>query len=309
MVWGGGYRHARDRVEQGPIFKFFPGQKSMHWSNVFAQDEMTVLENVRLTLGMKFEHNNYSGVEVLPNVRLGWHPNRDSLLWAGVSRTVRAPARFDRDLLVEMGAGGLPFSIDGGPAFHSETAVVTELGYRYQPTLGLSFAASAFSADYARLRTLESVGVTSYQFQNRASGSARGVELWGRMQLAPAWRVDAGMVLQKCDITLLPGSGDVTSLIGLGTNDAERYWSLRSSFEFTPNLHANLHLRYVGRLPAPVVQSYRELDARMAWRPRPEVEIALVGSNLLKARHLEFSPAGARQFVQRAVRLQAMIGF
>ena len=309
VVWGGGYRHSRDRVEQGPVFKFYPSPKEMHWANLFAQDEIALHRNVHLTLGMKFEHNNYTGVEALPNARLAWRLDKDSLLWAGVARTVRAPARFDRDLTVEFGSGGVPFAIDGGPAFQSETARVFELGYRAQPTAALSFAATAFVADYARLRTLEPVGFPSFQFQNRATALARGVEAWGRLQVSPSWRLDAGAVLQDIDIRLLPGSADITGMAGLGTNDPRHYWSLRSSHELTPTLHANVHLRYAARLPAPAVEAWHELDARIAWRPRPDIEIALAGVNLLDARHLEFSPAGARQFVRRAVQLQAAFNF
>lgn len=309
FVWGGGYRHARDRVEQGPIFKFYPTPKELHWANLFAQDEISMAENTRLTLGVKLEHNNYTGIEVLPNARLAWHLPQDSLAWASLSRTVRAPARIDRDMHVELGSAGLPFSIDGGPAFESETANVLELGYRAQPSNSLSYAATAFYADYARLRTLEPVSLTSRQFQNRAGGSARGIEMWGRMNVTDAWRIDAGLVLQDIKTALRPDSADVTSQAGLGTNDPTHYWSLRSTHDLAPNLHASLHLRYVSRLPAPAVKSYTSLDARLAWQPRPDIDIAVVGRNLLNKRHLEFSPAGARQFVQRSVQLQVALHF
>lgn len=309
LVWGGGYRHARDRVEQGPVFKFYPSPKEMHWANLFAQDEMTLREDLRLTLGLKFERNNYTGVEALPNARLAWRLDPQSLLWAGVSRTVRAPARFDRDLRVDFGSGGVPFAIDGGPAFQSETARVAELGYRSQPSEQLSFSATVFFSDYARLRTLEPVALPTFQFQNQAKGKARGVEAWALWQVLPSWRLDAGLVVQDVDVTLLAGSADLTMMAGLGTNDPGHYWSLRSSHELAPNLHANVHLRYAGRLHHPAVDAYHELDARIAWRPRPEVEIALAGINLLNARHLEFRPAGTSQFVRRALQLQASLQF
>ncbi len=309
LVWGGGYRHARDRVEQGPVFKFLPSRKELHWANLFVQDEISVRQDVRVTLGVKFEHNNYTGMEILPNARLAWHLHPDGLLWSGLSRTVRAPARFDRDLLVELGSAGVPFSIEGGPRFESETAKVFEFGYRYQPSAGLSFAITGFVSEYARLRTLEPVGVTAFQFENRAVGHARGVELWGRWQVMPAWRLDGGLVLQNVDTERLPGSADISALAGFGTNDPRRYWSLRSSHQLAPGLHADLHLRHVARLPAPVVPAYQELDARIAWRYSPRLELALAGVNLLDARHLEFRPAGATQLVRRAIHLQAAISF
>ncbi len=309
VVWGGGYRIARDRVTQGPVFQFMPTHKDLRWANVFAQDEVALGPRLRLTVGLKFEHNNYTGTEALPNARLAWSVNDSGLLWASASRTVRAPSRTDRDLHVPLGAAGLPFSIDGGPAFESETARVLELGYRSQSSATLSYAATLFHADYRRLRTLEPVGGPSMQFQNRAVGTVRGVEMWSRWQATPAWRLDAGLTVQDVATRPLPGSLDITNAAGLGTNDAGHYWTLRSSHELARNLSADVSVRYVGSLPAPEVPSYREVDARLAWRPQPDLELAVAAGNLLHARHLEYRPGGARQFPHRTVQMQLVKRF
>jgi len=56
-------------------------------------------------------------------------------------------------------------------------------------------------------------------------------------------------------------------------------------------------LRYVDVLPAvnsvpirPKIPSYITLDVRLAWLPRKNLEIAIVGQNLLDDRHPEFAP-------------------
>ena len=49
--------------------------------------------------------------------------------------------------------------------------------------------------------------------------------------------------------------------------------------------------RYVGVLGAFDVPAYVELDARLAWRPRQNLELSLTGQNLIHRRHLEFAPA------------------
>ena len=38
----------------------------------------------------------------------------------------------------------------------------------------------------------------------------------------------------------------------------------------------------------PVVHQYITLDARLGWRPCPNLEMALIGQNLLQDHHLEF---------------------
>jgi iron complex outermembrane receptor protein len=48
-------------------------------------------------------------------------------------------------------------------------------------------------------------------------------------------------------------------------------------------------LRYVDALRAGGTSPYITLDARLAWRPFPGLELALVGQNLLDHSHPEFS--------------------
>jgi iron complex outermembrane receptor protein len=59
----------------------------------------------------------------------------------------------------------------------------------------------------------------------------------------------------------------------------------------------DLRLRYVDDLPARSLDAYTTLDARLAWRPRTQIELALVGQNLLSPRHAEF-PAGGGETIQ-----------
>ena len=54
--------------------------------------------DLSLTLGTKLEHNDYTGFEVEPNVRLSWTLSSKQALWAAVSRAVRTPSRIDQDL-------------------------------------------------------------------------------------------------------------------------------------------------------------------------------------------------------------------
>jgi iron complex outermembrane receptor protein len=312
VIWGGGYRYSRDRLEGGPVLSFMPALRNEHWANVFAQDEITLRDALRLTLGVKLEHNGYTGMEVLPNAHLAWSVDADSLLWAGASRTVRSPSRIDRDLwLVDRsGRPGAPrYAIEGGPQFDSETAKVLELGYRGQQSAALTYSATLFYSDYDKLRTLEPVAGQGAQFRNMGEGTARGLEMWGRWQVRENWRLSGGAVLQRIRTGLLPASLDASGATGLATNDPTHYWSLRSSHDLADDLQADLMLRHVGSLPAPAVPSYSELDARIAWQPRRNVELSLTGQNLLHRAHAEFGAAATRQLFERAVLLKLALRF
>jgi iron complex outermembrane receptor protein len=68
---------------------------------------------------------------------------------------------------------------------------------------------------------------------------------------------------------------------------------LQSSWDLPRHLEFDLIGRFVDRLPGfdPVVESYLSVDARVSWRPRKNVEIAVVGQNLLDNHHPESGTA------------------
>lgn len=61
------------------------------------QDAYDRTGTLRLFSGIKLEHNSYTGVELLPTVRLAWKTTPNSLVWAALARRVRSPSRIDHD--------------------------------------------------------------------------------------------------------------------------------------------------------------------------------------------------------------------
>jgi iron complex outermembrane receptor protein len=67
-------------------------------------------------------------------------------------------------------------------------------------------------------------------------------------------------------------------------------------------VQVDVSMRAVDDLPSPSVPGYLEADARIGWRVSPSLEIAVVGSNLLHARHMEFiNPSIPAQEIPRSV--------
>src|SRR5690606_2280290 len=130
LLWGGGYRRSSDEIETGFSTTFIPESRELTWSNVFVQDRIRLSDTLEATLGLKLETNDYTGTESLPSARLAWKPAANRLVWTALSRAVRAPSRYDRDVFFP---GTPPFLVIGGPNFRSEVADVVELGYRAQP--------------------------------------------------------------------------------------------------------------------------------------------------------------------------------
>lgn len=317
LTWGGGYRQSRDKVTSLQGVAFLPDDVNLRWANLFAQNETAITPDLKLTAGAKVEHNHYTGAEYLPSLRLAWTPSPSQLVWSSLARTVRAPSRFDRDLYspgTPIRIGGRRVYLLGGSAtYASEVARVLELGYRAQPIASLSYSATAYYSRYDQLRTLEPLPSPTapalYVFDNLAKGSTRGIELWGRWLATPVWRLNAGLVVQRVEQQLLPASRDATGLFGLLTNDPSRHWLLRSSHDLTDRSTLDLTLRYVSALPRPAVPAYYEMDGQWMWQPQPNIELALIGRNLLHRSHPEFGVFPGRSVIERSAQLKLTLRF
>jgi iron complex outermembrane receptor protein len=292
IVWGAGYRVTQDDFIiqpsnlAGAATEFFdPQKRTLSLGDLFAQDTIALRPSLKLTLGLKLEDDPYSSVEPLPNLRVSWKLTERNLLWAAVSRAVRAPSRLDRDF--NENAGSQPF-LTGG-RFTSEDLVAYEVGYRTQPTPHLSASISLFYNDYRHLRSFEFSPVTLFPviIENRLEGDTFGVEVWGAYQATDWWRLTAGANWLHKDLRFKPGSSGVggTSIAG---NDPSYQASLGSMMNLSHGVTLDLDLRDVGALPAPASPAYAELDGRLAWAISGSIEVALVGANLLNPRHEEF---------------------
>jgi iron complex outermembrane recepter protein len=268
------------------IVAFLPANVNQSWTSLFAQDVITLADTLKLTLGARVEHNDYTGFEFLPNARLAWTVAQDHLLWSALSRAVRSPSRLDRDAFVP---GQPPFLLTGGPDVRSEIANVVELGYRGQPVRGGSLSVTAFYADYDHLRSQElSASGTNVFFANRIEGSTHGLEMWANQELSPAWRVSAGLLLLKTHLRRKASSNDPFGPSALG-NDPSQQWMLRSSHDLGPRHELDIMVRHVGKLPDPKVPSYTAVDARLGWHITHTLELSLTLRNLLDRRHPEFN--------------------
>jgi iron complex outermembrane receptor protein len=287
VAWGADYRYGQDRVVNDDFVAFLPAKTDRAWASLFAQDEITLRENVRLTLGARAERNDYTGNEFLPSARLAWRVAADHLLWAAASRTVRAPSRIDREFFFP--ANGPPFLIQGGPEFRSEVAEVYEVGYRGQPSTRLTYSVTAFQTEYDHLRTLEiAPSGTFLEFANEMDGTTSGVEMWATYQATANWRVGVGFTTLSKDLRLKPGSDGLNGGVDAEGNDPDHSWHLRSTHDLSEQWELDAIVRGVASLPNPAVPSYIAVDLRVAWKSRGAMELSLTGQNLFDGGHAEF---------------------
>ncbi|HTL67630.1 MAG TPA: TonB-dependent receptor [Lacunisphaera sp.] len=302
LLWGSGYRLTHDVVHNAPNTAFLPARADHQLFSVFVQDEVTLNARLLLTLGTKVEHNDYTGMEGEPSARLRWSLAPDQTLWTAVSRAVRMPARYDRDIFQP---NPPPVVAHGDKEFRSETVVAYEAGYRAQLSPKVSGTVSVFYNDYDHLRSFGPTAGAPGQagFGNNLAGETRGLEFTVQHQVSDGWRLRGSYDLLREHLHVKPGQVD---LFG-GRNEASdprQQAALGSSWDLSSQLDLDANLRWVDTRPTTsgVVPSYGELDVRLAWRPNNQLEFSVVGQNLLHAHHPEFGIAvPRREEIQRNI--------
>jgi len=303
FLWGGNYRYSKDEFSNdSPIFGILPDDENQSWLSVFGQDEIALTRDLALTLGARVERNPYTGHEFLPDSRLAWKLTPRHLLWAGASRAVRAPSRLDADAFIPREP---PFLLRGGPDVRSEIANVYQLGYRGQISSKFNFEITAFHNDYDHLRSVETDSSGPFiVFANEMEGSASGFEMWGTYQVLPQWRISAGLTTLNQDFDLKSGGNDSPTLSTAGI-DPSHTWQIRSSFNISHNKEFNIFIRHAGELTYPdQVDEYTAVDARLGWQVRKDIEVSLIGQNLLGTEHAEYGSRLYRSELPRAVFLK-----
>jgi iron complex outermembrane receptor protein len=297
IVWGGGYRMMHDAVTNSAVLAFLPNVRPLTRINGFVQNSIALHERLTLTLGVKFETNSYTGLEVQPNVRLAWKFRDDALLWSAVSRAVRTPSRLDSDLFSPNQA---PFLIAGGPNFKTEKLIAYEVGYRAQPTPQASFSVSTFYNMYDDLRSIEPGpgGALPLTLTNKMKGYSYGVETWGSYRVFDWWRMSAGYNYLKEKLGFDADSRDHNT--AAAGNDPAHQFSARSAINLADNLDWDVGLRVIGALASPDVRNYVTLDTRLGWTFMKGAELSLIGYNLLDHNHPEFGAATNRSEPARA---------
>ena len=236
---------------------------------MFVQDTIALADDLKLTLGTKFESNSYTGFKPMPSGRLSWQFSERQLLWTAVSRAVRTPARVDRDLYQNSGSIVV---IGGGPEFKDETLTAYELGFRTQTPSRFSVSVSTFYNDFQNLRTIElspsgtlpatiggRSGFLPITFVNKMLGHTYGAEVWGDYAVTARWRLTAAYNVLRQHLKLAPDSLDISGIAAAG-NDPPYQVSLRSSLDLPSSFRLDLRVRHVAALPSPAVPAYSEAD-------------------------------------------------
>jgi iron complex outermembrane recepter protein len=322
LAAGLGYRVSEGRTTSVPTLSFVPPDQTDDLFSAFIEDTVQLVPGrLALTVGTKVERNDYSDFELQPGGRLMFNATFAHGFWMGLTRAVRTPARFDRDLVlnVAISPGTPAFArILGDDGFETERSLVYEAGYRGQLSRHVSVDVAGFYNRYPNLASYE-VGVpfpepgrliVPLRASNRTDGKVGGVEVGADIRPSGRWLLRASYAFLNMQITPQLSSNDMGS--GAIEDASPRHQVGVSSATSLPGrVSLGAFYRWVARLPSQNVPDYSELDARLAWRALDRLDLVLAGQNLLQARHVEFGPgtiggsAAGEQQVGRSVFAQA----
>lgn len=289
LIYGFGFRYMDHDVTNLESFGFMPARKSLYLTNIFVQDDIPLIsEKLKLTLGIKFEHNSYTQWQYQPNGRLTWTTASHHTIWGSVSRAVRNPSRIDREFFIDVPVIGTYIT---GSDFQSEELLAYELGWRTQSLKNISTSLSLFYNQYDMLRSVEpgaSVFGTPITFGNGVEGDTYGAEFSATVQLNSWCKFRGGYTYLKKDLRVKTDSNDQNN--ANENNDATDQIVIQSTANFTKAFGTGFVLRYVGELPEPYVSDYVGLDMQLWWKISKIIEVNVTGQNLLQEFHTEFIP-------------------
>ena len=322
MVWGGGYRFTKDEMIKGLFgsYTFEPVKRNLHLFNLFVQDTYQLIpKKLDVTLGTKLEHNDFTGFEFQPGMRLLWTPHEKHTFWGAVSRAVRTPSRVDSDSKSQNGAlPSMHLGPDGKPIpprpgdpmplspnitkgdenFNSEDLIAYEIGYRVKPHKDMWIDFALFMNDYSNLSTYIERENSTFYYTNDMEGLTYGYELSIDYRPLKWLSFDASWSLIKMDMHLTDDRAvDFTYYVEETT--PKNQFSLHSGVDILKNVELDIWLRHVDEIVLmrgvnetnPSMEStggYTVFDTRLAWKPTNGVELSVTGRNL-GGSHKEFS--------------------
>ncbi len=309
LVWGFNYRAAFFNFEETQVIRV--PKETTHLLGLFFHDEISIIpKKWSIIAGSKFEYNEFSGFEFQPNIRTIWTPNDRQTFWAAVSRAVRIPSITEElgvaNRAVIPGTPPLLLQESNDGRTEAEELLAFEVGHRYKPHPDLSFDATAFLFKYSNLIELIIEDtffdgtasppslVLPFINDNSLEGESYGVELTATWNPRRNWKVSGSYSYSKTDLrptktgTFIPANFNSEGDLDV-EGEPKHNFNIRSYLNLPYNLEFDSIYYFTSRNDSRNVKAYSRLDLRLGWKPRKNLEISLVGQNILDDQHSELN--------------------
>ncbi len=304
FIWGAGYRVSTGLVTAVPPTAFSPPRRTDDILSAFAQDEITLVKDRwRVSIGSKFEHNDYTGLELQPSARLWWTPSDTRTVWWSVTRAVRTPSRVETDYTtISLLNQSIPLFVrlEPFPSFTSEKLIAYESGLRVRPLSKLYLTFSGFYNVHDDVLSTE-IGAPAPEptatpvrlvipifFGNGLDGNSYGGEVTSDIRPLAWWRWTVNYSYLRILMARQPGSLDGSQERRNEGLSPRHQLQVTSSIDMPHRFSLDAFVRYVSELPAGPVPAYLTSNLRFGWEVTPEFDLAIIGQELNQPSHLEW---------------------
>lgn len=293
---GSNVRLMRSRNFDTPQFSL--PSRSTHLASFFINDEVRFFDDfLRVNAGVKVERNTFSNWEPQPSARAIIGDDRWAI-WTSASQAVRNPNDMENGLNWALrSTGGKILKQIGSGVAKTERVTSYEMGARLRPTEESLVEITTFRIFYkgvldtwqnrSPINPYVLAGIIPEYLTNVLNGKADGVE--ANFRFNPwAWMTLKGSYTHLHqlydDYPVKDGETIWTVLSNKAQDPANRFHlglglGPVDGFEFDANLY------FTGPFRAGDIRGYHRLDLRLGWMPAKDVEISLVGQDMLQASH------------------------
>ena len=323
IIVGAAYRLISIELPGSDFIDFGPPIGNDGLASAFVQNDISLLDgDLHIIAGAKIEHNErlIDKTDVLPTLRFSWQASDASTIWGSATKSVRTPAYSDFSVFIEGFGTGIPpnstinpsffpatFSFSGDPNARSEDVISYELGYRAQLQSDLSIDVAIYRNDYDDLLDSQILDTTcepsgdpvanclsfpTHISVNTGVSSGDSVDSQG-IEIAAEWtpsdklQFNAIYTYTDVDVDTSSSSANPSGASRYGQY-SENMYSLRMDWITSQSTSLNLWASYVDEVETISIPDYWNLMARFAWQVNPDLELSIVGRNLLESEHPEF---------------------
>jgi len=311
FVWGAGWRHTRDEILGGPPYVRIDNPRDQaDVLSLFAQSEFALVpERWALTLGLRADLRDDAKAALQPNARILFTPNTTHSLWASLARGVRTASRAEQAVTATLPPAptGMPAPFDqvvtrieSNDSFGHEYLDAVDLGWRANWSRDFSTEAAAYHYRYDDLRFASPTGaplpvfggprpylLQAGRLESSEQARVTGIELSATWRPTPVWDLAASFSLNRMT------DNSAGRRVDFSEGTPERIFTLRTGYAITSALQWDAWLRHSSALrtysfrPERRVDPYWALDMRLGWKVNRDLELSIVGQNLLDPRHVE----------------------
>ncbi len=252
------------------------GEMKTNNSALFAEDEISLGKDLKLTLAGREDHSNTFGNHFTPKTYLTWQASNEVTVKGGVNKAFKAPEAYQLSKEYSIVSCGGSCYLSGNPDLKPEKSTNYEFGAEFHRK-GLNASAVLFKNDVDNLIVaVYDAAIPARKWVNVAKARTTGVELSADAELNPALSVNANFTHLNAEYTDETGAEARLENRPKNSANASLNWTINSMLQSSLSAHYTGEQFYEGKeLPA-----YTRVDLAVSARVQKNLVLRAGVKNL-----------------------------